>query len=716
MVDEETQNASSEKLPFDIATLMKGLWTRRWVFLICLGVSLALATLAALFVAKRQYTATTVLLYKPENSEPGSPPVTLQTQMNLVKIRSNLEEVRERLKLPVDLERLGKNITVSIEKNADLMIIEAVYETAAQAADLANTARDIFLEHHRNRYRSEFDRRISEMNHRLETVQQSLKSADKELGDFKAANGISDLTEQAKWDLDQAKNIEGMYVQASVDVRRVELQRENYTKILHQLSDQARTEEKQRNGVLENLDEMNHKFRRLRDAIADDKTERSNQALLREKELKLKTMKDLYAKGAATKQEVDEATAAYESTKALAIDTDQVKEWKKQISEIDKSMIPKDNTPTPSGRAMQEMMVKAFDIELEGVAVREKVKVYKQMLDDVKARLARLPGLQQKLAELTRNMEALQAERVVLEKAIADLRKLAETKQPDFRLESEAVPPVLPTKSYRKLFFIGITFGGMMITFMVLLLLELKNSTLRSVTQAELKLGLPILGAVPLIHADQANMLTDVNSPLLEEFRILTRHLRMDVPGNGVKILITAAQHGEGATTIAINLARCLGRQDERVLLLDGRVRPEHNGGAVGRLMLPGSENAKGLGEYLSFQADTLEEVVHPTQLVGVETLPRVEQAVIPDLLGSKRMKLALDELSARYNVIVLDGPPTVPHVDAELIAQWCDAIVLVVRGGVTPAAVVKKAVARLRKSQTPIVGVILNGIDPLFL
>ncbi len=96
--------------------------------------------------------------------------------------------------------------------------------------------------------------------------------------------------------------------------------------------------------------------------------------------------------------------------------------------------------------------------------------------------------------------------------------------------------------------------------------------------------------------------------------------------------------------------------------------------------------------------------------------LPIDVRAVTPDLLGSVRMKELMEALSANFSLIIVDGPPVGTLVDAELVAQWCDAIIFVVRSRSCVSSSLKKSVERMQKTGTPIAGFIVNCIDPLYL
>jgi Mrp family chromosome partitioning ATPase len=83
-----------------------------------------------------------------------------------------------------------------------------------------------------------------------------------------------------------------------------------------------------------------------------------------------------------------------------------------------------------------------------------------------------------------------------------------------------------------------------------------------------------------------------------------------------------------------------------------------------------------------------------------------------PELIGSKRMELALQLLSGYFEYIVIDSPPVVAVTDALVIAARVDGVVLVVQGGKTPKAVVQNARNLLRTVGAKVLGAFITQAD----
>jgi Mrp family chromosome partitioning ATPase len=81
------------------------------------------------------------------------------------------------------------------------------------------------------------------------------------------------------------------------------------------------------------------------------------------------------------------------------------------------------------------------------------------------------------------------------------------------------------------------------------------------------------------------------------------------------------------------------------------------------------------------------------------------------ELLHGNRMRAFLAEASANYGVVLLDGPPMFPIVDAQVLSHLVDGVLLVVRAHRTPFDLAKQAADFLKPK---LVGTILNGADRL--
>lgn len=194
----------------------------------------------------------------------------------------------------------------------------------------------------------------------------------------------------------------------------------------------------------------------------------------------------------------------------------------------------------------------------------------------------------------------------------------------------------------------------------------------------------------------------DENVIAMEQCRVLRARIWETVRKKNLKsLLITSAMPAEGKTLMSVNLAFALSQiEGVRVLLVDVDMRRP----SVSTFL--GLAPDKGLNTYIQ-NGDGFDDVcweLSPS-LDLVPTLTVEENSA--ELLHGQQMVQFLEEAKRAYDVIVLDGPPLFPIVDAQVLAPLVDAAVLIVRAGKTPYELSRQG-ADLLKSK--LVGTILNG------
>lgn len=197
-----------------------------------------------------------------------------------------------------------------------------------------------------------------------------------------------------------------------------------------------------------------------------------------------------------------------------------------------------------------------------------------------------------------------------------------------------------------------------------------------------------------------------VDANVTEQFRTLRSRLYQLRSAQPLRtLLITSPLAREGKTFVATNLAQAIVRQSDRsVLIIDADLR-------CSRLHFPlGAPLAPGLTDYLQGSVSEMEVIQHG-QEGNLFLIPGGSSVSNPsELLSNGRVKKLLDRLSAIFDWVILDSPPCLPVADAHVLADFCDGLLLVVRAGSTPAAVVERAGKELHDRN--IVGVVLNAID----
>ena len=191
-----------------------------------------------------------------------------------------------------------------------------------------------------------------------------------------------------------------------------------------------------------------------------------------------------------------------------------------------------------------------------------------------------------------------------------------------------------------------------------------------------------------------------------EQFRTLRSRLSQMRSSQPLQtLLITSSLAREGKTFVATNLAHAIVCQSNRTaLVIDGDLR--HS-----RLHVSlGAPPAPGLSDYLKGHANEA-EIMQRGHNGNLFLIPGGNAVSNPsELLANGRFKTLLERVSSAFDWVLIDSPPCLPVADANVLADFCDGVLLVVRAGSTPSAVVQRAGREL--SSRNVVGVVLNAMD----
>ncbi|MBN9562712.1 MAG: polysaccharide biosynthesis tyrosine autokinase [Alphaproteobacteria bacterium] len=350
--------------------------------------------------------------------------------------------------------------------------------------------------------------------------------------------------------------------------------------------------------------------------------------------------------------------------------------------------------------------------EAEVRAGRDRVATLERNLADVQSQIDRNAQAQIPLNAMQRDVEASRTLLNSVLERIQQTQQQTAIEQPDARVVSPALPPNEPSFPRWKLMLAAAAAFGVFFGLLLVWLLELADTSLRSGDDVRARLGLPCFALVPQVSRRSLGWVRVAEygvykplSPFAEQLRALRAGLWLRARQPKV-VAITAARPSEGKTTVAVALGRSAALNGERVVVVDCDIRQP----SLAQLL--DMDGKSGLVDCLLGHA-TLAEIIQADELGSAAFIPAGSAEIdVAGLFTSDAMRKVLEQLRAEYDLVLLDAPPALAMTDARLLARLADATVLCVRWRQTPFGVVRKAVDLLEDAEAQIAGVALTRVD----
>jgi capsular exopolysaccharide synthesis family protein len=265
--------------------------------------------------------------------------------------------------------------------------------------------------------------------------------------------------------------------------------------------------------------------------------------------------------------------------------------------------------------------------------------------------------------------------------------------------------------------------GGLIAGLIVAFWVESLDDTLSSTEELETVISLPVLAAVPMHRLPNGKGEAEENkaapvAPLLathpqsqsaEAIRGLRTALLLSSPDRPMKMIaVVSSLPAEGKTTISVNLGVAFAQRGESVLMIDADLRRStmHD-----RFGLPYSPF--GTSTVVTQGMDERAILTPLESMPNLKLMPAGPHPPNPaELLCSKRMVELLEQMTQKYDRVIIDTPPILSVADSLALAHLADGVVLVVRAGEAR----KRAVIRVRdllfRSNSNLVGAVFNCVN----
>lgn len=344
----------------------------------------------------------------------------------------------------------------------------------------------------------------------------------------------------------------------------------------------------------------------------------------------------------------------------------------------------------------RELAVDELDAAVDQLAVA---------IDELETQIGTLgPGTERSAAEARRNALLQAAEQLRLD---AGLRTGGAS-----IIEDPAIPsdPVAPNPGRAAIIALVV---GLLIGLAAALALDSLDNIVYGADDVARVTRLPMLAALPdvapLDHRPIA--ISQPRAPSVDAVRTLGTDLQLLAIDREIAVIqVAGATDGDGATSVASNLAVVMARAGRRVALVDANLRGASLHQTFGHAPSPGLTDIV-LGAPL---AGAMRSVATPEGL-ALDLLVAGGRPPHPgELLSSQRFRDIISGLRSSYETVIIDTTAVLQASDALALAPLVDTVVVVARSGRVTRPQLAGAIARLRSVSAPVDGVVLTHMPDI--
>ena len=386
---------------------------------------------------------------------------------------------------------------------------------------------------------------------------------------------------------------------------------------------------------------------------------------------------------------------AYPRLKTLNAEIDQLQ---KALRSQEKAQVSRFQKELEAARSNEGKLREALDKqEQEAFGMSEKAMQYELAHRDYETNRLLYDGLQQRLQEAG---------------IMSGLHSTA------IHIVDSADTPIYPSQprtNFNKAIGLG---GGLFFGICLALVLELMDTNLKTMTDIEQGLQLPLIAAIPAVDSEHllpgkfrefaVSRGVSSWSKMAEALRGMRTSILLSSPGSPPKVLMLASTRpGEGKSSIASLTAITFALNGSKVLLIDADLRRPaiHLRFRIGKGL--------GLSSVLSGKVPLEEAVVQWPELPNLHILASGPIPPLPsELLGSKEMEEMLAVVRKEYDFVIIDTPPVLAVTDASVLGRLTDAAILILRYGAVRKHVVLRCIDLLERYGTHLLGVAVNAVD----
>lgn len=374
------------------------------------------------------------------------------------------------------------------------------------------------------------------------------------------------------------------------------------------------------------------------------------------------------------------------------------------------------------GELQQRLIEEFVKSEVERFVLTNQLAALGRVESSYKQRANVIPQLEQSQQDLEREVEAAQATYETLLKKLQEVRITEQQNVGNAQITQAALTPEKPVSPRKTLNFGLGGVVGILLGVVTALVLDARDTSIKTVREARELLGYTLLGIIPDFEKigktgsrtrDQEESkprlpVKDTPRSLISEsYRMLYANIKFLGSDKEVRVItVTSAVPLEGKTTVSANLALAIAQLGFKVLIVDADMHhpSQHKFWEL--------SNNVGLSNVIVEQLELKRAIAQAMPNLYVLT-----SGVLPPnplaILNSKRMASLIEDFSHSYDFVILDTPPLSAAADARILSAMTDGMLMVVQPKLLDSANAIAAQELLEQSGQNVLGMVINGVNP---
>ena len=377
---------------------------------------------------------------------------------------------------------------------------------------------------------------------------------------------------------------------------------------------------------------------------------------------------------------------------------------------------------------LQELRRQMMEKEIALSGLQARLDVVDEQLDRSKTELGRIPGKEIVLNRLERSLQTREQLYVTLVEKLQEARIAEQSELGYVDIIDAAIVPENPVRPRKALNLLLGAVLGMMLGIGVAFGRNALDNAVRKPEDLRER-GYNVMGVIPSMdkmireeYDGKEEILVDGRkystslvtllsplSPTAEGYHRLATTLRFSNPDTAIRsVTITSPNPSDGKTITSLNLSIALARSGRRTCYVDADLRK-----ATGHTRM-GISREPGLTDLLFDPSKSADLHRFATAIEDLYVIPAGRKVSNPaEILTSNALRQFIAQLKEEFDVVVVDTAPLFAVADALDLASQTEATLLVMTSGRTSWPVLERSTEMLTSVGTPVLGLVLNRFDP---